>query len=227
MNDNLMQLRNAFVKKKMKILIPLTVFEVLLLSFLTFVMIIAEDGIGGGLFLPGFLLILLGPIMIIAWVAILKVDPSLNALDPQMRQRVNEDIPTAPRYANAIICRDCLLIETNRVKAIPYVDVIFAFGQNIANTSRYGMVTMSTTSSIIVVDRKKKQHALNSRTKAFKGNAVFDTLDDRNVFAALQQRAPWSFFGYSPENENLYLKDFPRMVYEVDARKAQMLAGAM
>ena len=225
--QNLEAVRKEFLAKKLKTLISLTALEVVIIIGLTalmvFSVVIPENDMSG-LILPGILAVIIVPLMIFCFKNVLGTDPTLKNMDPEKLQRLDEDVLTAPRYANSILCRDFLLVAANRLRAIPYEDIVFIYGQNLTQTV-YKVVTVSTSSALIVVDKNHKILALNGRTKAFSGNkGVFSTIDDRKVFEALQQRAPWSFFGYSDENSRLYLTDFSGMVRTVQERKAQILA---
>ncbi len=220
---NLEGIRREIFKKKLMLLIPLTILMAVLLIGLTVLMIVTvviPDNDWSGLILPGVLIVLMVPILVYCFSKVLGTDPSLKNLEPEKIRRLDEDILTAPRYENSILGRDCLLVKMNRLMAVPYEDIVFVFGANTTHSVNH--VAVATSSSLIVVDKNHRIYALNGRTKAFYGNkGVFSTLDDRNILASLQKLAPWSFFGYSDENAKLYLRDFSKMVRMVQERKEQ------
>lgn len=224
---NLEMVRREFLKKKLNVMISLAVLEAVIIIGITALMlfsVVIPDNDLSGLIFPGILAVIIVPVMIYGFKKVLGIDPSLKNIDPEKLRRLDEDVLTAPRYANSILCRDFLLVAPNRLCAIPYEDIVFIYGQNLTLTM-YKVATVSTNSALIVVDKNHKIVALNGRTNAFSGNkGVFSTIDDRKVFETLQQRAPWSFFGYSKENSNLYATNFPEMVRRVQERKEQILA---
>ena len=218
---NLEEVRRKIQKKKLMLLVPLTILLAVIIIGLAVLMTVAEvipNNDWSALILPGVLAVFAVPLMSYCFSKVLGTDPSLKALEPEKLKRLDEDILTAPRYANAILGRDCLLVMMNRLMAVPYEDIVFVFGENITHSVNH--VAVAATSSLTVVDKNHKIYALNGRTEAFYGSkGVFSTLDDRKLLDSLQKLAPWSFFGYSNENAQLYLQDFPKMVRMVQERK--------
>lgn len=215
------EVRRKIQKKKLMLLVPLTILLAVIIIGLAVIFTVTEvipNNDWSALILPGVLAVFAVPLMIYCFSKVLGTDPSLKALEPEKLKRLDEDILTAPRYANAILGRDCLLVMMNRLMAVPYEDIVFVFGENITHSVNH--VAVTTTSSLDVVDKNHKIYALIGRTEAFYGSkGVFSTLDDRKLLDSLQKLAPWSFFGYSKENAQLYLQDFPKMVRMVQERK--------
>ena len=217
---NLKGIQKEILKEKLILLISLTILVAVILIGLA-VLLIGPDNDWSGLIPSGIMFVLFAPLMICCFSKVLGVDPSLKNLEHEKLMRLDEDILTAPRYENAILGRDYLLMKINRLVAIPYEDIVFVFGQNTTHSVNH--VSVAKSSAIIVVDKNHKLYALNGRTKAFYGEkGVFSTLDDRIVLASLQKLAPWSFFGYSDENSKLYLQDFSKMVRMVQERKERL-----
>lgn len=218
---NLEKIRREILKKKLMLLISCSIIILMAITVLVIVTVDIPNNDWSGLILPGILTVLMVPLMIYCFSKVLGVDPTLKNLEPEKLRRLDEDILTAPRYENSIFGRDCLLVKMNRLMVVPYEDIVFVFGQN--TTHRVNHIDVAKTSALIVVDKKHRIYALNGRTKVFYGNkGVFSTLDDRNALASLQKMAPWSFFGYSNENEKLYQKDFSKMVRMVQERKENL-----
>lgn len=219
--SNVISLQKEVSRKKKKIFILLYLLIVLII--LSLAALLWSEGPLAMLFPAG--LLLAGTALVLpSYIRMGVIHKSLKELTEEEQMRVNEDVLTGYRYANVIVCRDCLLFVVNNIQALPYRDIVFAFGRSTTYTA--AVAALATVNSIVVVDKRKRQYFMNMGLKPFWGNGqgVFQTIDGRRMFAILQQNAPWSFFGASKENMALF-KHFKKMSAEVEERRRQYFAA--
>ena len=99
------------------------------------------------------------------------------------------------------------------IQLVPLTSVVWGY-KKVTRTKAYGVVTVSTTSSIVIKQRD--------------GQSIEMTLSDAvgtQALETLAERAPWMVLGYNDELEALWSKRRQDFLDAVDARRARLAAG--
>lgn len=220
--SNVINLQKEISRKKKRTVHIL--YIVIILIIISLAAMLWSEGPLAMLF-PAGLLLAGTALLLPSYIRMGVMHKSLQELTEEEQRRVNEDVLTGYRCANVIVCRDCLLFVVNNIQALPYRDIVFAFGRSTTYTA--AIAAVATVNNIVVVDKRKKQYFMNMGIKPFWGNGqgAFQTIDAKMMFAILQQNAPWSFFGASKENMALF-NHFKKMAAAAEERKRQYFAAA-
>lgn len=197
----------AFLEK-MIWLMPLELFAFALVGVAT-VAVTVTDGFGAAsAFFGALLLVLIASVSVIIWKC-RGVDKTLKELTPEEQRRMDEDCVDGYRIGNTVVCRDGLLIAGPAMRALLYRDIVFVYENSTTYTTV--AVPLATVSSVIIVNREKKQFAVNTATRPFLGKSEKGVIQVQQLWEILQQKAPWVYLGGSVEHMNLYLNRFDEM----------------
>ncbi|MCH5325197.1 MAG: hypothetical protein J1E39_08275 [Eubacterium sp.] len=117
-------------------------------------------------------------------------------------ERVNNDILSAHTEEGFSVTRDAVVCRNGRLFIYPVRNILWVY-KNVVTTNLYGVVPVAKNSTVVIVGKDKKLY--NCRTKNKSNIVAF-------LQSQLQQYRRGIFYGYSPDIDTMFRKDFGRML---------------
>lgn len=149
-----------------------------------------------------------------------KLDASFEKLSSEEKRRINEECLHAPRFKNAVLCSDGILLLGYNVKVVPMKEVVWVYGTNIHYRVGATPISAMTASLMRIKDKNKKEHSIDIRFQAFSGGDIQKMDGVREFMEHMYRNAPWAVYGV-PDNFRKTYHNFNEMAQLVENRRIQ------
>ena len=207
--DKLKEYKNLYAlysKIQKKYLIVIIALFIIFLS--SFALFITDVPIG----IPSLMMIMIIPaiiMLILYFVMKHTAKKSLDRFTEDELNRIDQDLETTEFNEGYGVTRDAIIVVKQRLFIYPIKDLVWIY-KHITSTKLYGVLTVSKASAIVIAGKDHKRYSYKTKNKSNIVEFLKFELDQYN--SAI-------FYGYSPELDVMFRKNFNQMLSLLEEEK--------